>query len=102
MTNIDVAIACCTKEKDKRHRWMKECGYSNENLLKEIKISEPEDHRNYMQMDSVAFDDILKIVAPIISKKGNCDAGMHPCKYAVISNTTLSGHRQHIGRPEIQ
>lgn len=50
--------------------WYKERHvYSNETLLKELRVSEPEDYRNYMHMNSATFDELLKMVAPIISKK---------------------------------
>lgn len=38
--------------------------YNNENLLNDLKVSEPEDYTNYMRMEKEAFDDLLKIVTP--------------------------------------
>lgn len=43
--------------------------YSDVNLLKDVKVSEPEDYKNYMGIGSAAFNDFLKMVVPIISKK---------------------------------
>ena len=37
--------------------------------MKELRVSEQEDYRNYMRMNSAEFDELLKMMAPIITKK---------------------------------
>ena len=49
--------------------YKKKCVYSNETLLKELRVSEQEDYRNYMRVNSAEFDELLKMMAPIITKK---------------------------------
>lgn len=63
--------------------------YSSENLLKEVRVSEPRDYRNYMRMDSAVFDDLLKMVAPVICKNNTVTL---EC-ISVSTLTLLSGHQ---------
>ena len=37
--------------------------------MKELRVSEPEDYRNYLRMNSAAFDELLRMLAPIITKQ---------------------------------
>ena len=70
---LALVIASRKKEKKKR-RWMKEWfkerkKYTHENLLSELKISEPSDFQNFLRVNSTVFDELLRMVTPEIEKK---------------------------------
>lgn len=70
---IALVIALKKKEKKKR-RWMKEWfkkrnEYTHENLLSELRISEPTDFRNFLRLDGTLFDELLRMVIPEIQKR---------------------------------
>ena len=37
-------------------------------LLEELRTNEPEDYRNFLRMDAVAFVELLHLVTPLILK----------------------------------
>jgi hypothetical protein len=43
--------------------------YTNENLLKDIRLSEPSDFQNFLRLDTTSFDELLKMITPRIEKK---------------------------------
>jgi len=53
-----IALAVCLKKKEKKkRRWMKEWlkkrnGYTHENLLKDLRLSEPRDFQNFLRPDA--------------------------------------------------
>jgi hypothetical protein len=70
---LAMALTVCLKHKEKR-RWMKEWlkkrnGYTHENLLKELRLSEPSDFQNFPQLDATSFDELLKMVTSRIEKR---------------------------------
>jgi hypothetical protein len=70
---LAIALAVCLKKKKKKRRWMKEClkkrnEYTHENLLKDLRLSEPSDFQNFLRLDATSFDDLLKMIMPRIEK----------------------------------
>jgi hypothetical protein len=66
------ALAVCLKKK-KKHRWMewltKINKYTHENLLRDLRVSEPSDFQNFLQIDATSFDEPLKMIMPQIEKR---------------------------------
>jgi len=63
-----IALAVCLKKKKKR-RWMKEWlkkrnEYTHENLLKDLRLSEPSDFHNFLRLDATSFDELLQMITP--------------------------------------
>jgi len=60
---LAIALAVCLKEDEEKHRWMKECFkkkrnvYTLENLLKDLRLSEPSDFQSFLRLDATSFDD---------------------------------------------
>jgi hypothetical protein len=68
---LAIVLAVCLK-KEKQRRWMKEWlkkrnEYTHENLLKDLRLSEPSDSQNFLRLDAT-FDELLKMVASRIEK----------------------------------
>jgi hypothetical protein len=62
------------REEKKKRRWMKELlkkrnEYTHENLLKDLRLSEPSDFQKFLQLDATSFDELLKMVTPRIEKR---------------------------------
>lgn len=73
-----IAEICCEDEDEFKRRtrkiWMKEWykkenEFANTKLLNELKVSQPDDFKNYMRMDDATFQDLLEKIKPIIIKK---------------------------------
>jgi hypothetical protein len=45
--------------------------YTNDNLLKGIRLSEPSDFQNFLRLDATSSDELLKVITPRIKKKAN-------------------------------
>ena len=43
--------------------------YTHENLLKDLRLSEPSDFQNFLRLDATLFDELLKMITPRIEKK---------------------------------
>ena len=70
---IALALSLKRKEKKKR-RWMKEWlkrrnEYTHENILKDLRLSEPSDFQNFLRLDTTSFDELLKVITPRIEKR---------------------------------
>ena len=69
---LAVALAVCLKKKEKKkRRWMKEWlkkrnEYTHENLLKDVRLSEPSDFQNLLRLAAKSFDELLKMITPRI------------------------------------
>ena len=53
---------------------MKEClkkrnEYTHENLLKDLRLSEPSAFQNFLRLDATLFDDLLKMITPRNEKR---------------------------------
>lgn len=53
-------------QKNKRRRWMKEwykqrAQYSHEKLLNCLRMTEPDDYRNFLRMDATSYENLLKV-----------------------------------------
>jgi hypothetical protein len=51
---LAIALAVCLKKEEKKRRWMKEWlkkrnEYTHENLLKDLRLSEPSDFHNFLR-----------------------------------------------------
>ena len=69
-----IALAVCLKKEKKKHRWMKEWlkkrnEYAHENLLNDLRLSEPSDFKNFLRLDAKSFDELLKMITPRIEKR---------------------------------
>lgn len=58
----------------KRRRWskdwyLKRSEFTSENLLCDLKLSEPNDYQNYLRMNNDTFNELLEIISPVISKQ---------------------------------
>jgi hypothetical protein len=50
--------------------WLKKRNeYTNENLLKDLRLREPSDFQNFLRLDATSFDELLKMITPQIKKK---------------------------------
>ena len=48
--------------------WLKERNeYTQENLLKDLRLSEPIDFQTFLRLDATSFDELLKIMTPRIA-----------------------------------
>jgi hypothetical protein len=69
---LAIALAVCFKKK-KKHRWMewltKRYKYTHENLLRDLRVSEPSDFQNFLQLDTTSFDELLKMITPQTEKR---------------------------------
>jgi hypothetical protein len=43
--------------------------YTHENLLKDLRLSEPSDFQNFLRLDATSFDEMLKMVTSRIEKR---------------------------------
>jgi hypothetical protein len=43
--------------------------YTNEKLLKDLRLSEPSDFQNFLQLDATSFDELLKIITSQTEKR---------------------------------
>jgi hypothetical protein len=43
--------------------------YTHENLLKDLRLSEPSDFQNFLRLDATSFHELLKIITPRIEKR---------------------------------
>jgi hypothetical protein len=92
---LAIALAVCLKKKEKKkRRWMKEWlkkrnEYTQENLLKDLRLSEPSDFQNFLQLDAVSFDEMLKMITPRIEKKEYYYVRCYSSKPAFVNYTTL-------------
>jgi hypothetical protein len=71
---LAIALAVCLKKEKKKRRWMKEWlkkrnEYTHENLLKDLRLSEPCDFQNFLRLDATSFDELLKMITPRIEKR---------------------------------
>ena len=72
---LAIALAVCLKKKEKKkRRWMKEWlkkrnEHTHENLLKDLRLSEPSDFQNFLRLDAPSFDDLLKMITTGIEKR---------------------------------
>jgi hypothetical protein len=62
------------KKEKKERRWMKEwlkkrSEYTHENLLKDLRLSEPGVFQNFLRLDAKSFDELPKIITPRIGKR---------------------------------
>ncbi|KAK3784021.1 hypothetical protein RRG08_025215 [Elysia crispata] len=58
----------------KQRKWSKNLllqrrNYGHANLLKEIRVSEPEDFRDFLRVDAQFFDELFSLFEPLIRKK---------------------------------
>jgi hypothetical protein len=50
--------------------WLKKSNeYTNENLLKYLRLSEPSDFQNVLRLDATSYDELIKIITPRIEKR---------------------------------
>jgi hypothetical protein len=50
--------------------WLKKRNeYTHENLLKDLRLSEPSDFQKFQQLDATSFDDLLKMITPLTEKR---------------------------------
>ncbi|KAK9702578.1 hypothetical protein QE152_g29854 [Popillia japonica] len=73
---VATALILSLKQKEKKkRRWMKDWfkkrdeTNTHENLLRELKLSEPTDFRNFLRLDGTLFDELLRLVTPEIRKQ---------------------------------
>jgi hypothetical protein len=43
--------------------------YTHENLLRDLRVSEPRDYQNFLRLDATLFDELLKMITPRIEKR---------------------------------
>nr|CAI5845782.1 unnamed protein product [Callosobruchus analis] len=77
-TCIAIEITECIKRKQKKNRcsrrvwtkdWLKKRHpYTHENLLSDLRFSEPDDFCNFLRLDGTSYDELLQMVMPIIQK----------------------------------
>jgi hypothetical protein len=84
---LAIALAVCLKKRIRR--WMKEWlekkkKYTNEKLLKDVRLSEPSDFQNFLRLDAKSSDERLKIITPQIKKKEYYHARCYSYKPASI------------------
>ena len=70
---LAIALAVCLKKEKKKRRWMKEWlkkrnDYAHENLLNDLRQSEPSDFQNFLRLDATSFDELLKMITPRTEK----------------------------------
>lgn len=68
---IVISFAC---KEPKKRRWskdwyLKRAKFTHHNLLRELKLCEPNDYHNFLRMDEELFNELLEIISPIITKK---------------------------------
>jgi hypothetical protein len=77
---LAMALAVCLKNKEKKkRRWMewlkkkkkKRNEYTYENLLVDVRLSEPSDFQNFPRLDATSFDELLKMVTSRIEKSNS-------------------------------
>ena len=70
--SLAIALAVCLKKEKKRRRmkeWLeKRNGYTHENLLKDLRLSEPSAFQNFLRLDATSFDELLKTITPQTEK----------------------------------
>jgi len=50
--------------------WLKNRNeYTHENLLKDLRLSQPSDFQNFLQLETTSFDELLKIIKPRIEER---------------------------------
>jgi hypothetical protein len=50
--------------------WLKKRNeYTHENLLKDLRLSEPSDFQHFLRLDATSFDELLKMITPRIEKR---------------------------------
>jgi hypothetical protein len=50
--------------------WLKKSNeFTNENLLKYLRLSEPSDFKHFLRLDATLFDELLKLITPRIEKE---------------------------------
>ena len=69
-----IALSLDKKKRKLRRKWSKDwllqrVTYGHANLLKELRINEPEDFHNFLRMDAQSFDELLSLVEPLIRKQ---------------------------------
>ena len=89
-----IVIALDSEESErlrKRRKWSKEwflqrgINYGHASLLKELRIKEPEDFRNFLRMDGPSFDELLGLVEPLIRKEDTVMRASIPRPNACLS-----------------
>ena len=73
---LAIALAVRLKKEKRKCRWMREWlkkinEYIHENLLKDLRLSEPSDFQNFLRLDATSFDELLKMITPRIEKRNN-------------------------------
>jgi hypothetical protein len=74
-SRLAMTLAVCLRNKEeKKRRWMKEWlkkrkEYTHENLLKDLRLSEPSDFQHFPRLDATSFDELLKMVTSRIEKR---------------------------------
>ena len=73
---LAIALAVRLKKEKRKRRWMREWlkkinEYIHENLLKDLRLSEPSDFQNFLRLDATSFDELLKMITPRIEKRNN-------------------------------
>jgi hypothetical protein len=68
---LAIALAVCLKKK--KRRWM-EClkkrnKCTNENLLRDLRVSEPSGYQKFLRLDATTFDELLKMITPRNEKR---------------------------------
>jgi hypothetical protein len=58
--------------------------YTNKNLLKDIRLSEPSDFQNFLQLDATSSDKLLKTITPRVKKIEYYHARCYSYKLASI------------------
>ena len=72
---LTLAVCEMNKRKKKRERrWSKEWyklrdRFTHERLLNYLRVTEPEDYKNFLRMDEAAFDNLLELIKPKIEKQ---------------------------------
>lgn len=69
---LAIVLYFATAKEPKRRRWewyLKREEFTSENLLRELKLSEPRDYQNFLRMNNDSFNELLEMISPIITKQ---------------------------------
>lgn len=86
---IALAVTLEMKKSKKKRKWTKEwyrrrTEYTHENLLNDLRLSEPNDFRDILRLDGPLFGELLKMIAPRIEKRNT------PMRAAIPPSQRLS------------
>jgi hypothetical protein len=63
--------------------------YTHENVLIDLRLSEPSDFQNFLRLGATSFDELLKMITPRTEKKEYRYARCYSSKPAFVSYTVL-------------